>query len=64
MIVDNQLNKMVTKEQANKQTECSLYLQLAPFIKKKKFYITDMVVADHLFKMLILQLLTGHRLNC
>lgn len=48
---------------ANKKTECSLYLKLAPFLKNF-FYITDMLVADHLFKMLILQLLTGHRLNC
>lgn len=63
MIVDTQLNNIVTKMRANKKTECSLYLKLAPFLKNF-FYITDMLVADHLFKMLILQLLTGHRLNC
>lgn len=63
MIVDTQLNNIVTKKRANKQTESSLYLKLAPLLKKK-FYIPDMVVADHLFKMLILQLLRGHRLNC
>lgn len=40
-----------------------LVFKISP-LYKKMFYITDMVVADHLFKMLILQLLTGHRLNC
>lgn len=41
-----------------------LVFKISPLYKKKTFYITDMLVADHLFKMLILQLLTGHRLNC